>query len=226
MLTKTGGGNFVVSYLLNNLKAFVLSKDNSNVVLWFLIALFYCKLFTDITNKYRWTIALFAGLFIAVIVTRRSYFYIGQGLMALPFYLMGSACRDAILKLSYKKSSWSWILPLMCISVTLSLFNGRVSMSGLNLGSLSIFWLSPIIFYFNAICGSLAFLLLSKYIDFPIVNKVAHSLISVLGLQMILIVVFKQYLGDNPNYGLAVVSSLLIMAACHIIHKYLISKII
>lgn len=204
----------------------MLSTDNSNVVLWFLIALFYCKLFTDIMCKYRKSIVLFVGFFITVLVTHKSYFYIGQGMMALPFYLMGYTCQDAILKLSTKKYSWGLILPLLCISVVLSLFNGRVSMSGLNFGSLSISYLSPIVFYLNAICGSLAFLLLSKYIDFPIVNKVAHSLISVLGLQMIFVIVFKQYLGETPNYLLAVVSSLLIMYACHIIHKYLISKII
>lgn len=222
-----GAITFVKDYLIYNIKSFVLGTDCSNVVLWFLFALFYCKLFLDsyeclCNNRYK-KIA-FCFIITLVLIIRPSYLYVGQGVMAFPFYILGYKLKPYLSKLENKKFHYL-IMPLFIISFIITNFNGRVSVSGLNYGSLKIFVSFPL-FYINALIGSFAVIFLSSVLPKLNIDNIANSLISVLGLQMLFVLLYRSFLGEESNAFIACVSSVLIFIICHFLHKYVFSKIL
>lgn len=222
-----GAITFVKDYLIYNIKSFVLGRDCSNVVLWFLFALFYCKVFLDAYeslsgNRYKKTVFWF--VITLVLIKIPSYLYVGQGVMAFPFYILGYKLKPYLSKFENKKLSLS-IIPLFIISFIITNLNGRVSMSGLSYGSLKIFVSFPL-FYINALIGSFAVIFLSSVLPKLNIDNIANSLISVLGLQMIFVLLYRSFLGDDSNVFIACISSVLIFIICHFLHKYVFSKIL
>lgn len=223
IFTWTGG------YLQYNLFALVMGTDNSNVVLWFLFALFYCKISTDILKKYRSAIIPLLIMFIVTVLYRKSYFYIGQGLMALPFYLIGYFTKKQYQNFTNKKRKYLTALGgILClgINVVLTQINGRVSMSGLMFGENGFLPLQIATFYINGILGAISLILFAFFLQRLKIRYIAKSLITILGLQMIFVKLIVQNVGNDLPYVLSFVFSAFIIFILHILHQRLIKNIL
>lgn len=225
-----GGGNLlyvIILYMTNNIKGLILGNDCSNVVLWFLYALLWCKIILDVKKLLcRTTMreVIFWIIIFFGIIKRPSYFYIGQAFMAFPFYYLGYNSKKVIMRIENKKYS-NFIIPIAILSVLITLFNGRVSMSGLSYGSHSILISIPL-FYFNAILGCIALLLISARLPSINIDNSANSLITVLGIQMIFVIIYKHILGDNANILISLIFTCIIFFICHLLHKFIFSRIL
>lgn len=221
-----GGNSLIINYLCDNFLALVYGRDCSNVVLWFLFALFYCKIATDCLLKWKYTFCVWGVIFIIATILRYSVCYIGQGMMAMPFYFVGYLIRKSYTNIFNVKCPLVLACIFLLLSIILTQVNGRVSMSGLNFGSVSLFPLRLLLFYFNALLGSFAVLLLSKYFSKVDWSGLSSSMISILGLQMIFVKLYVQFFGYESNALISIFSSLLIITICHYSHKFLLNKIL
>lgn len=225
-----GGGKLlciIYLYIKHNFRNLILGYDCSNVVLWFLYALFWCKIILDVKQQFfkRKISKIIFWIIISICITKRpTYFYIGQAFMAFPFYYVGYKYK-AILKDFENKKYSVYIIPITVLSILITVFNGRVSMSGCTFGNHSLPISIPL-FYINAFLGSIALLLLGAYIPSINIDNSAKSLITILGIQMIFVISFTKIFGDNPNTLLAILSTLVIFYMCHLLHKYIFYKIL
>ena len=190
-----------------------------NVPIWFLIALFYVKVLTDI---YLWNrivgLVLFGSCFYLSSVYFNPYF-VCSAMMAFPIYVLGMKSREITLRLSFVP--WvKWFFPFFfIISICLTLINGKVSMIAHNFGKASAPY-NIILFYINGIIGSIGLLCLSYFIKKPykIITIVATSLISILGLQQLFINVYDDYVGKK-SYLYTIPVTIVIIALCCIFHR-------
>ena len=124
------------SYFIN------IALGKVNGILWFLYALFWCKVFLDLFCGFRnklFPIFLWGCLlFIPVIFLKvRLPFALSQGMMAFPFYAIGFFGKDYLLS---RTSSHKWGVPfVLCFILTVLItkyLHGLVSMSGVLFGNL------------------------------------------------------------------------------------------
>lgn len=226
MTMSTVEDGLIMKYLRCNLLALIHGGDCSNVVLWFLFALFYCKFATDCILKWNYAFYIILVVFIATTIFGYSMCYIGQGMMAMPFYFVGYLIRNSYTKILNFKFPLIFALIFLLISFVLTQVNGRVSMSGLNFGIIKFFPLRLLVFYFNALLGSFAVILLSKYIADVDWSRLAASMISIMGLQMIFVKLYIQSFGYDSNVFSSLLASFFIITICHYAHKLFINKML
>lgn len=228
--TEVEGGKllcYIYLYIIQNIRNLIFGQDCSNVVLWFLYALLWCKIILDIKNLFfnsKLLSVVFWSMILLGLIKQPSYFYFGQGIMAFPFYYIGYKYKALTPKIESKKYSL-YIIPIALLSVAITIFNGRVSMSGLNYGTHHLLISMPV-FYLNALIGSAALLLLGASLPSINFDNSTNSLITVLGAQMIFVIIFKHIFGDNPNIIVAIISTFIIFYICHLLHKYVFSRIL
>lgn len=210
------GVHQIVEYIKNNIGAFIRGADNSNVVLWFLFALFYCKVFMDLflTNKIYKVFLLL--IIVMVLLVRKTDFYIGQACMAFPFYLLGYYSKETVLSDRFAKTLKFLLLPALVLTVLLSLWNGRVSVSGISFGAAPSV-LKYLVFYLNGVIGSIFVFSIASLIKTSRVQFLAKSLLSVLGLQMIFVLIYCQYFGTDSMHFIAIIASSVIFMCCFFI---------
>lgn len=225
-----GGGkllNDIYLYIRMNFKNLILGYDCSNVVIWFLYALFWCKLILDVKEQFFKTkicSILFWIIIMICIIKRPTYFYIGQAIMAFPFYYIGYKCKAIIINIENKEYS-VYIIPITILSILITIYNGRVSMSGCCFGGHNLLISIPL-FYLNALLGSVALLLFCTCLPSINIDKSADSLITILGTQMIFVILFNHIFGNNANILVALLSTFFIFYICHLLHKYIFSRIL
>ena len=211
-------------------------------IFWFLLALFWCKVLTDIVIRYRTpvlTLILWGiSLFIPVLLNKRLPFGMTQGLMAFPFYWVGVSFKGVLSKL---KPSLFWIvLAFSCLAATVFItqLHGRVSMSDVVFGHLSqvfniqtdrlfvklaCFTGDVAIFYLNGIIGSIMILsfALLPFPKIPAMSAIAKSLITVIGTQYLFITPVIKYWGLNQPFWISASLSICIFALCFLSHLLL-----
>ncbi|MCX4337729.1 MAG: acyltransferase family protein [Bacteroidales bacterium] len=210
------------------LKAIVMGRGGApSGPCWFLFALFFCKIGTDMCKKYSWKIMLvpFLALFVACTLTRYNFFCIGNAMMAMPFFISGHYLGKHLNEYIEKAGTGFKVcmaLVFFILTVLLICLNGKVSMWGRSYGTAPV----PVnfaLFHINAIIGSVMLLLLSSLFKMSstLFTSLAGSLITILGLQVLFIyVLWYDYPAlTTPIPGL--IMSVVILFACHIIHKLL-----
>lgn len=220
-------GNFytafweVFYYYLSKFKPF-------NGPTWFLIALFYCKVLLDLSIPKKLFIPLFAVFICFVLYTslsgdRLRALFIGNGMMALPFYFCGYYYKNEILKWinSYKMKGMIFLLLLSYIVLTS--LNGRVSMNGVEFGVLP-FPMNVVVFYINGLITSFGVLYLASLIKYKAswVTAFANSLITILCAQYFFVYTFKCTIGRNHPFYITIPLTLVIFLCCYAIHRFLI----
>ena len=156
-----------------------------NQVCWFLLCLFWCKVFTDILywKKEIAIIVIFLSLAVCWYF-HTSILYIIQAVISMPFYVLGNKCKMLLNSVVFIKHKLLIALLLGILCYSLMLFNGRVSLLGHRFGNLPI-PINVFCFYLNALIGSLMIIFFSTSITRvpAIVTNVSKSLITVVGLQ-------------------------------------------
>lgn len=121
---------------------------------WFVICLFFIKCIYDIL-KYTDKMYLAYIIIIITFLPKIRYFYFATTTIGFTFYYLGSISYKHLAKINIKQ--WQYVLTaLFCfiLSYYLTQINGKVSIIGASLKN-------PIIFYINAIAGSIGILLLA-----------------------------------------------------------------
>ena len=133
---------FLWSDLVEQLRHYLVDIPTGKMygILWFLFALFWCKVAMDIfllVNYKLLIVLLWAGLlFLPVFFKKSLPFGLSNGLMALPFYVAGFYSKRVLIK---RKESFKWA-GLFLLSLIMTFFitriHGRVSMFNVQFGSL------------------------------------------------------------------------------------------
>ena len=189
-----------------------------NTVCWFLFALFWCKILSDIYmllgRKYR-IIFILVCVLLAIFKPTPHYFFIKEALMSIPFYIIGFEFKDYIKSLSFK---WLYIpvafaLAFLCYSLTN--INGNVSIRGISFGALP-YGVNIICFYINAIIGIIALLAISliPYPNKPLVTKCSAALLTTVGIQKFFNALYVQYIGFNQGFLITSIATIIIMILC------------
>ena len=224
-----GIGGMLGDHSLNDLIEFVkfftlgLLKGNGTMGIWFLIALFWCKVLTDLLLNGRYLILkAFAMAVLFIIPFSKEWhlpFLLSQGLMALPFYIIGFAGKDILMKLKEHQFCFVLFLLAAILLYFTSRYAGKVSMMGVWYGGRPLAISVPL-FYLNGILGSIMVfsLCLTPIPHFRQVNKFAKSLITVVGAQGIFFYVVYQTLGFDRQLYLTIPLSILIFVLCYHLH--------
>lgn len=196
-------------FYINSLDA-LLSGMNANVgPIWFLPALFFCKiLFYIIQEVKKYSIVLY--YLIAVISTFSIYIinqnrinlplFMDSGLCAIPFFIIGNKLLK-ILPVKEIKNHFKFsiiLLPiLLCTTFIFSYYNGSINISNCQYGN-NIF-----LFYINAILGCafiiLTCILLDNYKN-TFITTISYGTIIILGLHGIFLSIIQYYIPHFLGY--------------------------
>ena len=207
-------------YMIKSVFAFIYGKRMIiNGPLWFLIVLFNIKIFVCLFRKISIyiTIAFWSILFI--ITLYYNYFYIGQTVMALPFFIVGMMFKQKILSLS-KTSIFKYLWPIGFIIVLLFMtLNGKISMLGLFYGKYPNFPISVIMFFTSAFIGTFAVLSFSCLFtkNFPLLKTMADSLLTMVCIQN-LFIAFWNTICPIEGELFKIIGAIVVMILCVFAH--------
>lgn len=215
-------------------------------IIWFLFALFWCKVVLDIILSCRSAVfpIIICSLLLFVpgfVFRARLPLCLSNGMMAIPFYAAGFLGRDYLRNM---KVSFKWILPFMLcllLTVVITRLHGRVSMLSVSFGHLGATLFGDgldglpsfakgllkfgdvFLFYLNGFVGTAMILSLSllPWPRLKIVTSLSQALITVVGIQYVFINVVKLYLGVDNNIFVSAALALLIFMICFVIHQLL-----
>lgn len=188
---------------------------------WFIIALFYCKVFYDFFTKHiRWAIPTYILLFITLCYYRHRFLFVSNFVMAMPFYVLGTYLKKQIVFLE----SWKYRPVLIFASLVIVLLcmyiNGSVSSWAIVFGHSPYKPLSVLLFYLTGCVGSLMVLTCCSY--FQKSNKVSeflgNSLISIVGFQNLFVYFVRESCGGDKGYFISIFIALAIFVGCLILH--------
>lgn len=216
--------NYFVDFCVLGVKSIFVGKNGIDGPTWFLFALFWCKIGTDLILRNKYLIFVYFVIY-ALTVFGHNLIFIRQGCMALPFYLIGFIIKkrqyDQIMIESSLIKRILISIGLMIGSFIFCRFNGRVSMVGGGFGQFPkyiSFW----IFYLNGLLGSFSILILSTlFRENKWIKKCALSLITILCAQNFFVYTFKHFSGWWNYLYNELWISLLFMIACVLIHDFL-----
>jgi acyltransferase len=155
-----------IGYMVAMLKFVVLdallSHSLPDGVIWFLVTLFYCKVWTLLLDRRPLLIGIcYLLLFYVCFKYNANLLFVKQSLMALPFYVIGYKFKNKILAAIRHYNSWTLAILFLVLNIALIFINGRSSMFSCLFGTKLNIYFSIILFYFNSFCGISFIMLMS-----------------------------------------------------------------
>ncbi len=209
------------------LKGIARGTQIANIPCWFLLALFWCKVMTDVLEKYKRYLYLLigGGILLFILMYKFNVLYLKQALMAFPIYYIGYKYKNAIDGWLNVKFPFLVMIVLFAIFILSARFNGRTSMSLVRFGAHKLY--SIPLFYLNGFVASMAVLYFSSlFKERQLVVNVANSLVTILCVQMLFCYTVKFTIGWADEltllsfvYTLAIAFVILIL--CYLIHQIL-----
>lgn len=213
-------------------------------IFWFLFALLWCKVFTDIWLRFRRTVIFLLLwailLFVPILINKRLPLEMTQGLMALPFYVTGFFLRSYLRSRTPSVKYLIAFFVCLALTILLTCLHGRVSMKGVHFGQLARqFGIEPLstsvptrlaflsgdvfLFYLNGLIGSimvmsLALLPLPKW---KAITPISQSLITAVGVQYLFIQPFVNHVGYDQPLWITIPVAAVIFALCYCMHLLL-----
>ena len=188
-----------------------------DAVVWFLVALFYCKIWTLLLVRQPLLVGFFyLLLFYICFKYNANLFFIKQSLMALPFYVIGYKFKNNIIGFIRQYNSWALAILFFALNVTLIFINGRSSMLACVFGTKLNIYLSIILFYVCSFCGIAVVMLISTRLmgGAGWFSKVSNSLISAVVLQEYILSIYIKYAGQDRSLLISIPVALLILYIC------------
>lgn len=201
------------------------SGSMSNVPCWFLIALFFSKFFMDILLKIPIKLQLVLAIILAVSVVYFRYpLYIRQSFLALPFCFVGYYVGDFVKNLNTlgSKNYFLLFVLLTLINCSITYYNGRVSMTSVLFGIHSHYIGIPL-FYINGIVGSFALIFFSLCLskrESKMVQRLAPSMITILGFQWFMIVPYAEMTKYQYNSIIPFIYSIFTISCCYLVFLF------
>lgn len=212
-------GNDIVHTYLNyfnySVKGFVLGSFMLDDACWFLIALFYCKIYIDILLKYKALLIVWGVLFVCLCLLIHKYFFVANFIMAFPFFYVGFKYKDFIKRMLNTKGIVILFPVFFIIVFATTKWNGLVSSWAVFFGYAKM-PVNVCLYYIAGFSGTFMMLvvcsLLSKVNALSLFA--ANALISVLGLQMLFIFFVDNFIGYDLPYGKSFFVALMVYALC------------
>lgn len=216
--------SYILAFVNYVTKGLVSGYSLPDLVLWFLVVLFYCKLwiFTFLRHRaitvvvYVCMCALFFGL-------GRNYLFLKQSCIALPFYMIGYQYKGFILKVTRRMNYFILMALFLVVNLLLTSLNGTSSMlyCVFSPNGYSIL-LSSAIYYVNAIFGIMFVLFASsKLLRWKLwFTKLSKSLISIVVLQEFFLSFYIKYVGLDRPLIITAFSSILIIFLCLVFDSF------
>lgn len=186
-------------------------------VIWFLVTLFYCKVWTLLLDRRPLLVgACYLLLFYVFFKYNANVLFIKQSLMALPFYVVGYKFKNYILDFMHRYNKWLLALLFLALNIALIFINGRSSMFSCVIGTRLNIYLSIILFYINSFCGISFIMLVSTKLmgGAGWFSKVSNSLISAVVLQEFILSIYIKYAGQDRSFLISIPVALLILYIC------------
>lgn len=195
---------------------------------WFLISLFICKCIINMMSQIKHSGWVILGVtilgFVLFTLPRIKMFFLGSTFMAFPFFFLGYLMKDKLF-VSIKKMCVEnrFLVGLLgfIMMLLLSYYNGKVSVWGIKFGVQTRLISIPL-FYIVGFLGSISVIMISSCIEkfFDISNKIANSLITILGFQLFLIYFgWYNFLTISKTPLLSVLLSFPILYICYVVHN-------
>ena len=195
--------------------------------LWFLMALFVIRVFCSaissvIKNETIWAVVSIAMSISIYFILTTNVYSLKSGMMATPFFIAGFLMR----KLDFTQIKYKYLIILLLLLYFILIIphNGPCKSDSANYGN----WM--VVYYINAIVGTLMVLLLSTYIPYKnnYLQKIGRNTLVILGMhsffirpmQMISVYLF----GYNSMYSISyiVIVPIIAIICCLYIKRYLI----
>ncbi len=208
--------------IIRSFKSIIIGRNiSANPMLWFLLALFWVRILSNIIiKKPKVFVGVFIFFFILINTFRINFFFVGTALMALPFYLFGHYNKDIINTVITHRKKILFFALFFVSTIFISSINGKVSMMGIKYGNTPYFIVNLILFYINGIVGTMMILCLSYSFskESRIVKLSAYCSLSIVGLQIIPIRIWLRHIGYNASFPLTFIYSIFIMVICTVFH--------
>ena len=227
--------DFSFLFYWDNTKLLLCGTDASIGAIWFLPALFICKLSFQILQKIVKK-TIITQISIIILSLCPAYFislynislplFADSALFGLPFFLIGSKSLPYIDSIIIKStfSIASLTIVLIILTTILSTHNGFVSIAFCDYGN----YFLP--YYLNAMTGIAAIigicLLLNKY-HFEFITTTSYGTIVTLGFHGVILLLFQYYIPifagfytPTISFPIAIIYSTITYIICYIIIKY------
>ncbi len=166
------------------IRAVIFGKGSPCRASWFVLCLFVAKCIYDLFIYSGKKYLLIIVLVITLLPIKFQVFYLSSALIGLIFFYLGHFSYNYLNKLNIRKSFYL-IMAICCfiISWYLTLYNGKVSVVGVKMGN-------PLIFYANAIIGSIGLISLAMILkdkNNHFIAKISSASIGVVLMHMAMV---------------------------------------
>lgn len=193
---------------------------------WFLLTLFYCRVLTDLMEKYKYAKYVVLVFVVYVLFFNKSmhhHYCIENSAMAIPFYYLAFSCKEKIAQLVEKKFNPLFYVLALALFFTNVVYNGHISMWAVSFGNGGL-WrpLSVLAFYTNGMIGTWLVIKFSTlFKEETFFSKMSYSLISILGMQLFFIAIYNIIFPDRLNHLLTIIPAVIILFLCYFCNVFL-----
>ena len=195
--------------------------------LWFLMALFVIRVFCSATssvikNEIIWAVASIAISISIYFILTTNLYSLKSGMMATPFFIAGFLmCKVDFTQIKYKYLIIPFLILYFIFIIPL---NGPSNSDGANFGN----WM--VVYYINAIVGTLIVLLISTYITHKnnYLQKIGCNTLVILGLHAFFLkamqIISVYFLGYDSMYSVIyiIVVPIIAIICCLYMNRYII----
>ena len=179
-------------WLEKSWKSIVFPYEGYCIYLWFLLALFWCKLMSYSFFSHgiiRW-VGLLLSIILSILTIHHNLhipFSISQAFLSYPFFFVG-ACLSTLIKEERRIKVWTPVSFASVVVIMFSLINGRVNIADLSFGN------NVVLFLIFGTIGSIMIIGLTKLIEGFNQKLARNRVVEVLAAGTLLIVGFSAML--------------------------------
>lgn len=215
--THSGMINLYINFFKQFFRNAIHGNTPLNIPIWFLLALFWCKLCLSLISKYKLLIPVFVAFLFVTVHYRIFQLTIGNSMMAFPFFFVGYIFK--LKPIEWVPNKWSVVVGILMIavSVLITTKNGSTSMWRIKFGAIS-YPVNILVYYLNAFIASYGMLHICRlFKSNKIITLSANALISILGFQVLFYYSFQiNRYGESISLNIFV--SLIIFVICVLLH--------
>lgn len=188
---------------------------------WFLIALYYCKIYHDfLCRHFKIGFVLWCVFFVCLCYNRHRELYFANAVVAIPYYYIGYQSKRWLDYLNDYHKSLVLALMTFCIVFFFAKYNGIVSSYGIIFSRPYPRYVGIPIFYMTGFAGSIMMLSLASFLgkSTKISSYLGNALISFIGFHSLFCFAIEKTIGINQDFIISIWIALAIFVACIPLH--------
>lgn len=187
-----------------------LTHCTSKTLIWFLFVLIWIKLIVGFLKKYKFSYIIYIALTLIGIMlsyNHKSYYYLGQSCLCLPFYLFGYYNKNIL-----RKEKINWTFALCALLGWLTIFILFYEQQNISLNFVNQNYIA---FYVEAILGSIFIIEVCKLFHNKYFSYYGSNTIVPMMIQIPIIHIMDKYF-EIRTIGLYFVSAIILNIICYI----------